>query len=91
MSRATGPGLSFVIGAAIPLAPLVLVGGRPALPLSWALSVAVLLGVGVLKGVLTGRPLLRSGLAFASVALGSAVVGWLVGTLFDRAFGVTLP
>ena len=83
--------LSFVIGAAMPLAPLVLVRGRPALPLSWALSVAVLLGVGVLKGVLTGRPLLRSGLEFASVALGSAVVGWLVGTLFDRAFGVALP
>ncbi len=83
--------LSFVIGAAIPLAPLMLVGGRAALPLSWGLSIAVLLGVGILKGLLTGRPLLRSGLEFASVALGSAVVGWLVGTVFDRAFGVTVP
>ncbi len=54
--------LSFVIGAAIPLAPLMLVTGRLALPLSWTLSVGVLLGVGILKGVLTGRPLLRSGL-----------------------------
>ena len=83
--------LSFVIGAAIPLAPLMLVGGRAALPFSWGLSIAVLLGVGILKGLLTGRPLLRSGLEFASVALGSAVVGWLVGTVFDRAFGVTVP
>ena len=83
--------LSFVIGAAIPLTPLVLVGGRLALPLSWALSVAVLLGVGVLKGVLTGRALLRSGLEFASVALGSALVGWLVGSLFERAFGIAVP
>jgi VIT1/CCC1 family predicted Fe2+/Mn2+ transporter len=80
--------LSFVVGAAIPLAPLVLVAGRLALPLSWALSIAVLLGVGILKGVLTGRPLLRSGVEFASVALGSALIGWLVGTLFERAFGV---
>jgi len=56
-----------------------------------ALSIAVLLGVGVLKGVLTGRPLLRSGLEFASVALGSALVGWLVGTLFERAFGIAVP
>ncbi|HWC02827.1 MAG TPA: VIT1/CCC1 transporter family protein [Methylomirabilota bacterium] len=83
--------LSFVVGAAIPLGPLVLVGGEAALPLSWALSIAVLLGVGVLKGVLSGRPLLRSGLEFASVALGSAVVGWLVGTLFHWGFGVPVP
>jgi VIT1/CCC1 family predicted Fe2+/Mn2+ transporter len=69
----------------------VLVGGEAALPLSWALSIAVLLGVGVLKGVLSGRPLLRSGLEFASVALGSAVVGWLVGTLFHWGFGVPVP
>jgi VIT1/CCC1 family predicted Fe2+/Mn2+ transporter len=80
-----------VIGATIPLGPRVLGGGRAALPLSWALSIAVLLRVAILKGVLTGRPLLGSGLEFASVALGSAVVGWLVGTLFDRVFGVTLP
>jgi vacuolar iron transporter family protein len=83
--------LSFAIGAAIPLAPLVLVTGRLALPLSWALSIGVLLGVGVLKGILTGRPLLRSGLEFAAVALGSAVVGWLVGTLFEWTFGTVVP
>jgi VIT1/CCC1 family predicted Fe2+/Mn2+ transporter len=83
--------LSFIIGAAIPLAPLVLAPAWLALPLSWALSIGVLLGVGVLKGILTGRPLLRSGLEFASVALGSAVVGWLVGTWFEWAFGVVVP
>lgn len=83
--------LAFVIGATIPLAPLVLVDSRLALPLSWALSVVVLLGVGILKGILTARPLLRSGLEFASVALGSAVVGWLVGTLFERTFGIVVP
>ena len=83
--------LAFVVGATIPLAPLVLVDSRLALPLSWALSVVVLLGVGILKGILTARPLLRSGLEFASVALGSAVVGWLVGTLFERTFGIVVP
>lgn len=83
--------LSFVIGAAIPLTPLVLLDGRLALPLSWALSIAVLLGVGILKGILTSRPRLRSGLEFAAVALGSALVGWLVGTVFERAFGINVP
>lgn len=83
--------LSFVIGAAIPLTPLMLLGGRSALPFAWALSIAVLLAVGILKGILTGRPRLRSGLEFAAVALGSALVGWLVGSLFERAFGVVVP
>jgi hypothetical protein len=69
----------------------VLVGSQVALPLSWVLSIAVVLGVAILEGVLTGRPLLGSGLEFASVAPGSAVVSWLVGTLFDRVFRVTLP
>jgi len=76
--------LSFMIGAAIPLAPFLLSWGRLALPLSWVLSVSVLLAVGLFKGMLTGRPILRSGLEFAGVALGSALVGWLLGTLFDR-------
>jgi VIT1/CCC1 family predicted Fe2+/Mn2+ transporter len=83
--------LSFVVGAAIPLTPLVLVGGRAALPFSWALSILVLLAVGVMKGILTGRPRLRSGLEFAAVALGSALAGWLVGTLFERTFGIPVP
>ena len=75
--------LSFVIGAAIPLLPYLLVPGRPALLMSSTLSVLTLLGVGVFKGRLTGRPVLRSGLEFAGVALGSAVVGWLLGQLFE--------
>jgi predicted membrane protein (TIGR00267 family) len=76
--------LSFAIGAAIPLLPYLLTPGRAALVVSSALSVVTLLGVGVFKGRLTGRPLLRSGLEFAGVALGSAVVGWLLGQAFDR-------
>jgi VIT1/CCC1 family predicted Fe2+/Mn2+ transporter len=76
--------LSFVVGAAIPLGPFLAAPRSLALGLSWALSVATLLGVGVFKGRLTDRPLLRSGLEFASVALGSAVVGWLLGLVFQR-------
>ena len=74
---------SFMIGAVIPLAPFLLGLGTRALLVSWTLSVLALLGVGVFKGRLTGRPLLRSGLEFAAVALGSAVVGWLLGKVFE--------
>lgn len=79
--------LSFVIGATIPLLPYLLDAGTTALPVSWALSVVTLLSVGVFKGKLTGKPLLRSGLEFAAVALGSALVGWLLGKAFDVALG----
>jgi VIT1/CCC1 family predicted Fe2+/Mn2+ transporter len=74
---------SFMIGAVIPLAPFLLGLGASALLVSWTLSVLALLAVGVFKGRLTGRPLFRSGLEFAAVALGSAVVGWLLGKLFE--------
>jgi VIT1/CCC1 family predicted Fe2+/Mn2+ transporter len=83
--------LSFVIGAGIPLAPFFLSPPGPALVTSWGLSIVALLGVGVFKGALTGRPRLRSGLEFAAVALGSALVGWLVGAGFQRGFGVPVP
>lgn len=76
--------LSFVIGSAIPLLPFLLSAGNHTLLVSWALSVGALLAVGVFKGKLTAKPLVRSGLEFAAVALGSAVVGWLLGKAFER-------
>jgi VIT1/CCC1 family predicted Fe2+/Mn2+ transporter len=79
--------MSFMIGAAVPLLPFLVMRGPGALPVSWGLSIGTLLGVGVFKGVLTDKPRLRSGLEFAAVALGSAAVGWLLGKLFER-FGV---
>jgi hypothetical protein len=42
-------------------------------------------------GLLTGRPFLRSGLEFAAVALGSALAGWGVGSVFEWAFGIAVP
>ncbi len=78
---------SFLIGALIPVVPFLLPLGAFALPTSWMLSVGALLGVGVFKGLITDAPLLRSGFEFAAVALGSALVGWLLG----RLFGVALP
>jgi VIT1/CCC1 family predicted Fe2+/Mn2+ transporter len=79
--------LSFVVGAAVPLLPYLLAVGSTALAASWTLSVAALLGVGVFKGILTRRPLLRSGVEFAGVALSSALVGWMVGQLFGGVAG----
>ena len=78
--------LSFVIGSALPLLPHLLAPPAAALPVSWAVSAAALMAVGVFKGVLTGKPLLRSGLGFAGIALAAAIAGWLLGRLF-ASFG----
>lgn len=74
--------LSFVVGACVPALPYVLLG-RNALFASWGLSIATLLAVGVWKGAITRRPYLRSGLEFAGVALGAALVGWVIGRLLN--------
>lgn len=76
--------LSFLLGCVFPLLPFLLIPGRAALPISWAASVTVLIGVGIFKGVITSKPLVRSGLEFAAVALGSGGAGWLIGTLLER-------
>jgi VIT1/CCC1 family predicted Fe2+/Mn2+ transporter len=73
---------SFAVGSAVPLLPYLFGVGGWALPVSWAASVAALLGVGVFKGALTRKPRLRSGVSFALVALGAAALGWAVGKLF---------
>jgi len=77
--------LSFVIGALIPVVPFLLPLGMATLAAVWGLSVATLLGVGVFKGVLTRQPLFRSGVEFASIALGSAVIGWGIGHVLGGA------
>ena len=74
--------LSFVVGSAVPLLPYLFGVGAWALPTSWVLSVGTLLGVGVFKGLLTAQPRVRSGLEFAGVALGAALLGWVFGKLF---------
>src|SRR5438093_4486772 len=79
--------VSFVTGALIPVVPFLLPLGRATLPAVWGVSVVTLLGVGVVKGVLTPQPLLRSGVEFAAIALGSAVVGWGIGRLLGGTPG----
>ena len=81
--------LSFVIGSVLPLVPYVFAPPSAALLLSWAVSVVTLMAVGVLKGALTRKPLFLSGAAFAAVALGAAVVGWILGKLFSH-FGAVV-
>lgn len=79
LQAATVMYLSFMIGGGIPLLPYCIGGGTKALLLSCTLSAATLFGVGCWKGKLARRPAFLSGLQFFAVAVGSAVIGFLVG------------
>ncbi len=72
-------GLSFIVGALIPLLPYLILAGMKALYLSVTLAAATLFSVGVFKGYLAGRSLLLSGMEFFFIAVGAALLGYLIG------------
>jgi predicted membrane protein (TIGR00267 family) len=85
-------GLSFVLGAVIPLLPYLLLTGMNALYVSIVLAAVTLFSVGVFKGYLAARPLFFSGLEFFFIAVGAAVFGYLIGLVVQYFFpGVAVP
>ena len=85
-------GLSFVLGAVIPIVPYTIIAGLSALYLSALLGGLTLFGVGAFKGYLAGKSLMLSGLRFFLVAVGAAGSGYLIGLIVQYFFpGVTVP
>jgi predicted membrane protein (TIGR00267 family) len=85
-------GLSFVLGALIPIVPYFFWGGMGALFISIALAGATLFGVGAFKGHLAGQSLLPSGLQFLAIAVSAAGFGYLIGLAVQYFFpGINLP
>jgi VIT1/CCC1 family predicted Fe2+/Mn2+ transporter len=76
-------GLWFALGAAVPLAPYVIVAGDPALWAALVLSALALFVIGGAKAILAGKSVWRSGLEFFTIAAGAAAIGYL--------FGLVLP
>src|SRR3989338_1543038 len=85
-------GFSFVVGAVIPLLPYLILAGMKALYLSITIAAATLFSVGVFKGRLAARSLLLSGLEFFLIAVGAALLGYLIGLVVQYFFpGIALP
>jgi VIT1/CCC1 family predicted Fe2+/Mn2+ transporter len=85
-------GLSFVLGAVIPLLPYLLLTGMSALYVSIVLAAVTLFSVGVFKGYLAARPLFFSGLEFFFIAVGAAAIGYLIGLVVQYFFpGIAVP
>jgi VIT1/CCC1 family predicted Fe2+/Mn2+ transporter len=85
-------GLSFVVGALVPLLPYLVLTGLEALYLSIAVSAVTLFSVGVFKGYLAAKSPLLSGVQFFSIAVGAAVLGYLIGLAVQYFFpGIAIP
>lgn len=85
-------GLSFVLGATIPLLPYMISSGLTALYISALLGGITLFGVGAFKGKLAGKSVVLSGLEFFLVAVGAAGAGYLIGLVVQYFFpGVNIP
>ena len=72
-------GLSFIVGAIIPIVPFIAMSGSAALYLSVLLSAVTLFIVGAFKGQLAGQSMLVSGTKFFGVAVSAAGLGYLIG------------
>jgi len=79
-------GLSFIIGAAIPMAPYLFLTGMTALYLSIVLSALTLFGVGFLKGRLAAKAPFLSGVQFFAIAVGAAALGYAIGSVVQYFF-----
>jgi vacuolar iron transporter family protein len=82
-------GLAFVGGALVPLVPYLLIASpRPALLTALFTTALALFGVGYFEGWLANRRARwRSGLRFLAIAMGAALVGYLVGLLISPLGG----
>lgn len=79
-------GISVVVGSAPPVMPYLLpLGLAEARDVSWVLSLAAALALGMIKGILTKTSLLKSALSFGVLVSLSAVVGALIGMALGAA------
>ena len=84
-------GLSFIVGAIIPIVPYIILSGMPAFYVSSLLGGITLFGVGAFKGHLAGQSLLVSGTNFFLIAVSAAGLGYLIGLVVQHFFpGVSI-
>ena len=79
-------GLSFVVGAIVPILPYMIGSGVTAFYVSALLGGITLFGVGALKGKLAGQPLFVAGFKFFLIAVGAAVAGYAIGLVVQHFF-----
>jgi len=91
LSDAMTMGASFVIGAAVPILPYLVLGTTAGLVLSVLLTLGTLFVMGMVKASLAGQGWLRSGAEIAGLAGAAAALAYLVGTVLPSALGIDPP
>ncbi len=77
-------GAATAVGALIPVAPFLIVSGRAAVWLAFAIAMLSHFAVGAARSFFTGRGVIRSGVDMFVVGLGVAAVGYLVGDVIAK-------
>lgn len=87
LKDAVAMGLSYLLASIVPLAPYFFLHVRAAFVLSVALTVVVLVALGVFKGRSAKTSLLRSAAEVVLVGVASAAGGYLLGSLLPHLIG----
>lgn len=77
-------GAATAVGAFIPVAPFLILSGRTAVWLAFAVAMLSHFAVGAARSFFTGRGVIRSGIDMFVVGLGVAGVGYLVGDVIAK-------
>jgi vacuolar iron transporter family protein len=77
-------GVATAVGAFIPVAPFLLIGGAVAVWTSFIIAMLAHFVVGAMRSLFTGRGVVRSGMDMFLVGLGVAGIGYLVGEWITR-------
>src|SRR6266581_891019 len=78
-------GIATAVGAFIPVAPFLLLQGRAAIWVAFAVAMLSHFAVGAARSFFTGRNVIRSGIDMFVIGVGIAVVGYFVGDLVSKA------
>jgi VIT1/CCC1 family predicted Fe2+/Mn2+ transporter len=83
-------GISFMLGAIVPLIPYIFLGTMAVIGASIAVTVATLFVVGLAKARVTGKHPLRAGLEVMIIGTASGLLGYFIGTVLPQMFGMTM-
>jgi len=81
-------GASYVAGGALPILPYFALEGTTAIVMSIVVTLIALAGIGIAKARTVQRPVLPSVLQVTGVGAASGLLGFLLGELLPRFFGV---
>lgn len=81
-------GISYLLAGLVPIAPYLFLPVLSAIPISVTLTVLTLFAVGFAEGAIAGRRRLRSGLEMAAVSTAAAGLGFVIGRVAAKLFGV---